>query len=220
MVASWPVHCLCAGTLPPLDTAGPLCTSSRACLLAEGRGRPCSWWVSLLNTFWRPGAPLGSSVESEHSTSHPFRLSRRHVLGLGVGQDKSTVPQQCPRAGIRGSGRAHGIPRLRPICLSSGGGHIKEVIVASEAEPGDSGMAEARGSPNRQGPGLSGEGEQAQVKLLVNKDGRYVCMLCHKTFKTVRPWGRGHTGCGSQAFPLLPREVPEPRRPSPTGQHP
>ncbi|XP_059753885.1 transcription factor E4F1 isoform X2 [Balaenoptera ricei] len=65
-----------------------------------------------------------------------------------------------------------------------GGGHIKEVIVASEAEPGDSGMAEARGSPNRQGPGLSGEGEQAQVKLLVNKDGRYVCMLCHKTFKT------------------------------------
>ncbi|XP_024615271.1 transcription factor E4F1 isoform X4 [Neophocaena asiaeorientalis asiaeorientalis] len=65
-----------------------------------------------------------------------------------------------------------------------GGGHIKEVIVASEAEPGDSGMAEARGSPNCQGPGLSGEGEQAQVKLLVNKDGRYVCMLCHKTFKT------------------------------------
>ncbi|XP_061064969.1 transcription factor E4F1 isoform X2 [Eubalaena glacialis] len=65
-----------------------------------------------------------------------------------------------------------------------GGGHIKEVIVASEAEPGDSGMAEARGSPNRQGPGLSGEGEQAQVKLLVNKDGRYVCLLCHKTFKT------------------------------------
>ncbi|XP_068380410.1 transcription factor E4F1 isoform X2 [Eschrichtius robustus] len=65
-----------------------------------------------------------------------------------------------------------------------GGGHIKEVIVASEAEPGDSRMAEARGSPNRQGPGLSGEGEQAQVKLLVNKDGRYVCMLCHKTFKT------------------------------------
>ncbi|XP_059935526.1 transcription factor E4F1 isoform X2 [Mesoplodon densirostris] len=65
-----------------------------------------------------------------------------------------------------------------------GGGHIKEVIVASEAEPGDSRMAEARGSPNCQGPGLSGEGEQAQVKLLVNKDGRYVCMLCHKTFKT------------------------------------
>ncbi|XP_067563040.1 transcription factor E4F1 isoform X1 [Pseudorca crassidens] len=65
-----------------------------------------------------------------------------------------------------------------------GGGHIKEVIVASEAEPGDSGMAEAQGSPNCQGPGLSGEGEQAQVKLLVNKDGRYVCMLCHKTFKT------------------------------------
>uniref|UniRef100_A0A2K6FN58 E4F transcription factor 1 n=1 Tax=Propithecus coquereli TaxID=379532 RepID=A0A2K6FN58_PROCO len=65
-----------------------------------------------------------------------------------------------------------------------GGGHIKEVIVAAKAEPGDSEMAEAPGSPHRQGLGLAGEGEQAQVKLLVNKDGRYVCMLCHKTFKT------------------------------------
>ncbi|XP_034526469.1 transcription factor E4F1 isoform X2 [Ailuropoda melanoleuca] len=65
-----------------------------------------------------------------------------------------------------------------------GGGHIKEVIVAAEAEPGDGEMAEAPGSPSRQGPAVSGEGEQAQVKLLVNEDGRYVCMLCHKTFKT------------------------------------
>ncbi|KAM8951393.1 transcription factor E4F1 isoform 4-T4 [Lycaon pictus] len=65
-----------------------------------------------------------------------------------------------------------------------GAGHIKEVIVAAEAEPGDGDMAEAPDSPSRQGPGLTGEGEQAQVKLLVNEDGRYVCMLCHKTFKT------------------------------------
>ncbi|XP_068824014.1 transcription factor E4F1 isoform X2 [Capricornis sumatraensis] len=65
-----------------------------------------------------------------------------------------------------------------------GGGHIKEVIVASEAEPGDSEVAEGPGSPSRRGPGLAAEGEQTQVKLLVNKDGRYVCMLCHKTFKT------------------------------------
>ncbi|VCW66336.1 unnamed protein product [Gulo gulo] len=65
-----------------------------------------------------------------------------------------------------------------------GGGHIKEVIVAAEAEPGDGEMAEAPGSPGRRGPVLSGEGEQAQVKLLVNEDGRYVCVLCHKTFKT------------------------------------
>ncbi|XDB64160.1 hypothetical protein AB1E18_017475 [Capra hircus] len=65
-----------------------------------------------------------------------------------------------------------------------GGGHIKEVIVASEAEPGDSEVAEGPGSPSRRGPGLAVEGEQTQVKLLVNKDGRYVCMLCHKTFKT------------------------------------
>ncbi|XP_032000968.1 transcription factor E4F1 isoform X2 [Hylobates moloch] len=65
-----------------------------------------------------------------------------------------------------------------------GGEHIKEVIVAAEAEPGDREMAEAPGSPHQQGLGLAGEGEQAQVKLLVNKDGRYVCALCHKTFKT------------------------------------
>uniref|UniRef100_A0A673U0J7 Transcription factor E4F1 n=1 Tax=Suricata suricatta TaxID=37032 RepID=A0A673U0J7_SURSU len=64
-----------------------------------------------------------------------------------------------------------------------GGGHIKEVIVAAEAEAGDE-MAEAPGSPSQQGPGLPGEGEPAQVQLLVNKDGRYVCALCHKTFKT------------------------------------
>lgn len=65
-----------------------------------------------------------------------------------------------------------------------GSGPIKEVIVAAEAEPGDGEMAEAPGSPNHQGIGLAVEGEQAQAKLLVNKDGRYVCMLCHKTFKT------------------------------------
>ncbi|NP_001288713.1 transcription factor E4F1 isoform 1 [Mus musculus] len=65
-----------------------------------------------------------------------------------------------------------------------GSGHIKEVIVAAEAEPGDVEMAEAPGSPNHQELGLLGEGEQAHVKLLVNKEGRYVCMLCHKTFKT------------------------------------
>ncbi|XP_006076881.1 transcription factor E4F1 isoform X1 [Bubalus kerabau] len=65
-----------------------------------------------------------------------------------------------------------------------GGGHIKEVIVASEAEPGDSEVAEGPGSPSGRGPRLAAEGEQAQVKLLVNKEGRYVCMLCHKTFKT------------------------------------
>ncbi|XP_008049509.1 transcription factor E4F1 isoform X3 [Carlito syrichta] len=65
-----------------------------------------------------------------------------------------------------------------------GGGHIKEVIVAAEAAPGGSEMAEAPSSPSRQALRLAGEGEQAQVKLLVNKDGRYVCTLCHKTFKT------------------------------------
>lgn len=91
--------------------------------------------------------------------------------------------------------------------------------MASEAEPGDSEMAEAPGSPRHQGPGLPGEGEQAQVKLLVNKDGRYVCSLCHKTFKTVRPGGSvgGHCrGCRA-SFLLLPRGPPEPPAPPPQG---
>lgn len=59
--------------------------------------------------------------------------------------------------------------------------------MAAEVDPGDNEMAEASGSPDHQGPGLAGQGEQAQLKLLVNEDGRYVCALCHKTFKTVSP---------------------------------
>ncbi|XP_075420563.1 transcription factor E4F1 isoform X3 [Tenrec ecaudatus] len=59
-----------------------------------------------------------------------------------------------------------------------GGGHIKEVIVAAEpeSEPGDCEVAE--------GPGLAEEGTPASVRLLVNREGRYVCLLCRKTFKT------------------------------------
>lgn len=115
--------------------------------------------VSPLDTFWGPG---------------DFPVS-------------SNVPQQCSWAMIPGVGRVHGILRLRLTCFSSGSGHIKEVIVAAEVDPGDSEMAEASGSPDHQAPRLAGHGEQAQVKLLVNEDGRYVCALCHKTFKTVSP---------------------------------
>lgn len=105
----------------------------------------------------------------------------------GASLGSSTIRQQCPWSGIPGGRRAHSIPRLRLTHFSLGSGHIKEVIVAAETEAGDSEMAEALGSPDRQGPGLAGQGEQAQVKLLVNEDGRYVCALCHKTFKTVSP---------------------------------
>ncbi|XP_060028530.1 transcription factor E4F1 isoform X3 [Erinaceus europaeus] len=65
-----------------------------------------------------------------------------------------------------------------------GSGDIKEVIVGAKVEPGDNEMAEAPSSPQHQGPGPAREAEQAPVKLLVNKEGRYVCLLCHKTFKT------------------------------------
>lgn len=65
-----------------------------------------------------------------------------------------------------------------------GSGDIKEVIVGAEAEPGDSDMAEAPSSPRHRGPGLVQEAEQTPVKPLVNKEGRHVCLLCNKTFKT------------------------------------
>lgn len=103
--------------------------------------------------------------------------------GLDRALEVSSVGALAGRAGVQ--------PKLMLTCLSLGSGHIKEVIVAAEAEPGNNEMAEAPGSPSHQGLGLAGEGEQAQVKLLVNKEGRYVCMLCHKTFKTVSPWGHG-----------------------------
>ncbi|KAM6155272.1 transcription factor E4F1 isoform 2-T2 [Rhynchocyon petersi] len=59
-----------------------------------------------------------------------------------------------------------------------GDGHIKEVIVAAETEePGDR-------EEVAEGPRLIGQGEPAQVQLVMNKEGRYVCVLCRKTFKT------------------------------------
>lgn len=116
-------------------------------------------------------------------------------------------PPPCPPAVLPVRDRRwRRVPKVRLTRLSSGGGHIKEVIVAAEAEPGDGEMAEAPGSPSCQGPAVSGEGEQAQVKLLVNEDGRYVCVLCHKTFKTVSPGA----ACGSGLLLLLPRQAPEP----------
>ncbi|XP_060642454.2 transcription factor E4F1 isoform X3 [Anolis sagrei] len=76
------------------------------------------------------------------------------------------------------------------------GGVIKEVIVADsqvfESPNGQidgSGLAEEQCSPK--GPEEEEEEEDrpgsvdlVKVKLLVNKEGRYVCELCHKTFKT------------------------------------
>lgn len=156
-------------------------------------------------------------MESEHP--FPPSLLAKQVPHARLGSVEMTPLTPAGSSGSIQVWQGQWIPGFRPLSLSSGGGHIKEVIVASEAEPGDSEVAEGPGSPSRRGPGLSAEGEQAQVKLLVNKDGRYVCMLCHKTFKTVRPraWGR-RWGAGPPAPPSLGGA--EPRRPSLTGQHP
>ncbi|XP_066496540.1 transcription factor E4F1 [Tiliqua scincoides] len=70
--------------------------------------------------------------------------------------------------------------------LSSG--HIKEVIVTEEhifENPNghiDGEIEEAQGGLKELEEGASLE--LIKVKLLVNKEGRYVCELCHKTFKT------------------------------------
>ncbi|XP_053131653.1 transcription factor E4F1 [Hemicordylus capensis] len=69
-----------------------------------------------------------------------------------------------------------------------GSGHIKEVLVAGEhvfESPNghlDGDVGEGQSSPGDPEEGASME--LIKVKLLVNKEGRYVCELCHKTFKT------------------------------------
>ncbi|NXF53630.1 E4F1 factor, partial [Oceanites oceanicus] len=69
-----------------------------------------------------------------------------------------------------------------------GSGHIKEVIVAGDhvfENPNghaDGEVTEEQGNPDDQEQDISTE--LIKVKLLVNKEGRYVCELCQKTFKT------------------------------------
>ncbi|XP_074925232.1 transcription factor E4F1 [Chelonoidis abingdonii] len=69
-----------------------------------------------------------------------------------------------------------------------GSGHIKEVIGTGEQvfeNPNgqiDGEITEGAGSPDDMEQ--DGSTELIRVKLLVNKEGRYVCELCHKTFKT------------------------------------
>ncbi|XP_071617546.1 transcription factor E4F1 isoform X2 [Heliangelus exortis] len=69
-----------------------------------------------------------------------------------------------------------------------GSGHIKEVIVAGDhvfENPNghlDGEVSEEQGNPEEQEQEVATE--LIKVKLLVNKEGRYVCELCQKTFKT------------------------------------
>uniref|UniRef100_A0A8C3X435 Transcription factor E4F1 n=1 Tax=Catagonus wagneri TaxID=51154 RepID=A0A8C3X435_9CETA len=111
-----------------------------------------------------PAAPaaalLGPEVESAAGPEEPITVAHIVVEAAALATDISHAPDIV------------------------GGGHIKEVIMAPEAEPVGGEVAEAPGTASRRGPGLPAGGEQAQVKLLVDKDGRYVCALCHKTFKT------------------------------------
>nr|XP_056722502.1 transcription factor E4F1 [Euleptes europaea] len=71
-----------------------------------------------------------------------------------------------------------------------GSGHIKEVIVVGEhvfENPNghiDSDVAGEEGQESPEDPEEGAAIELVKVKLLVNKEGRYVCELCHKTFKT------------------------------------
>ncbi|XP_029821112.1 transcription factor E4F1 [Manacus vitellinus] len=78
-----------------------------------------------------------------------------------------------------------------PKCLPTlfpGSGHIKEVIVAGDHVfenadgPVDGEVGEEQGSPEEQEQ--DAPSELVKVKLQVNKEGRYVCGLCQKTFKT------------------------------------
>ncbi|XP_049646978.1 transcription factor E4F1 isoform X1 [Accipiter gentilis] len=69
-----------------------------------------------------------------------------------------------------------------------GSGRIKEVIVAGDhvfENPNghvDGEVTEEQGNPEDQEQDIATE--LIKVKLLINKEGRYVCELCQKTFKT------------------------------------
>ncbi|XP_026559870.1 transcription factor E4F1 isoform X2 [Pseudonaja textilis] len=69
-----------------------------------------------------------------------------------------------------------------------GSGQIKEVVVGEdhvfESPNGHSDEDGGITQNNPEGPGEGASLELIKVKLLVNKEGRYVCELCHKTFKT------------------------------------
>uniref|UniRef100_A0A8D0H090 Transcription factor E4F1 n=1 Tax=Sphenodon punctatus TaxID=8508 RepID=A0A8D0H090_SPHPU len=63
-----------------------------------------------------------------------------------------------------------------------GSGHVKEVIVTDEDVFSNASGHLDGDSPDEQDQEAATE--LIKVKLLVNKEGRYVCELCHKTFKT------------------------------------
>ncbi|XP_070811067.1 transcription factor E4F1 [Pituophis catenifer annectens] len=69
-----------------------------------------------------------------------------------------------------------------------GSGQIKEVVVGEDhVFESPNSHSDEDGGLTQSNPGGPGEGaslELIKVKLLVNKEGRYVCELCHKTFKT------------------------------------
>ncbi|KAG8145427.1 hypothetical protein E2320_011959 [Naja naja] len=69
-----------------------------------------------------------------------------------------------------------------------GSRQIKEVVVGEDHVFGSpNGHSDEDGGLAQNNPGGPGEGaslELIKVKLLVNKEGRYICELCHKTFKT------------------------------------
>ncbi|XP_072838433.2 transcription factor E4F1 [Pogona vitticeps] len=83
-------------------------------------------------------------------------------------------------------------PRTEEISSASaivdGSHHIKEVIVTGDhVFESPNGHLECDVGEGQDSPGGPEEGaslELIKVKLLVNKEGRYVCELCHKTFKT------------------------------------
>ncbi|KAG8506384.1 Transcription factor E4F1 [Galemys pyrenaicus] len=160
-------------------------------------------FLGLPATFSEEGPPLSTDLADEDDVHTCGRCRAEFAALEDFVQHKlqrlcqRAPPEALPAAPTAVLGQQQVVPaaagREEPVTVAHivveapgivGGGHIKEVIVGAEAAPGEVESAEAPGSPHRRGPGLAGAGEQAPVKLLVDKDGRYVCVLCHKTFKT------------------------------------
>uniref|UniRef100_A0A8B9R1Y4 Transcription factor E4F1 n=1 Tax=Anas platyrhynchos TaxID=8839 RepID=A0A8B9R1Y4_ANAPL len=97
------------------------------------------------------------------------------------------LPQEAQK--VTGGGNAVFCKEHSCLCvLFPGSGHIKEVIVAGDhvfENPNgdvDGEVTEEQSNPDDQEQDISTE--LIKVKLLVNKEGRYVCEMCQKTFKT------------------------------------
>ncbi|KAL8174967.1 UNVERIFIED_CONTAM: Transcription factor e4f1 [Gekko kuhli] len=141
--------------------------------------------------------------QSEFTSLEEFVQHKLQKLCQRPQEAPAATPASPPRLEVAPSAEepitvAHIVVEASPITEEIGsasaiigGGHIKEVIVVGDhvfENPnghidGDAATAMEE-QESAEDPEETASVELVKVKLLVNKEGRYVCELCHKTFKT------------------------------------